>query len=203
MTDTDVLIVGAGPWAIGGDFGGRLLHASEYERPDPFEGDRVLVVGPGRSGMEIAAELAGHGAAKVWLAVRTPPNIMLREGPGGLPVPDEGVMSRLRRLGAAPSVVDRDVIDAITTGRVELVAAVESLNEDAVRLTDGSSLTPDAVICATGYRPGLETSAFWTTAAVRRRSERRRPRRASASSATCRARAASGTAASRPGEPHA
>ncbi len=125
----------------------------------------------------------------------------------GLPVPDEGVMSRLRRLGAAPSVVDRDVIDAITTNRVEVVAAVESLNEDAVRLADGSSLTPDAVICATGYRPGLsrwsETSAFWTPADVRRRSERRRPRRASASSATCRARAASGTAASRPGAPHA
>lgn len=48
-------------WAVGGEFGGRLLHAAEYKRPDPFEGDRVLVVGPGCSGMQIAAELAGHG----------------------------------------------------------------------------------------------------------------------------------------------
>ena len=35
--------------------------------------------------MEIAHDLAEGGARKVWLAVRTPPNIVLREGPGGLP----------------------------------------------------------------------------------------------------------------------
>lgn len=35
--------------------------------------------------MEIAHDLATGGAAKVWLAVRTPPNIMLRSLPGGLP----------------------------------------------------------------------------------------------------------------------
>ena len=40
------------------------------------------MVGPGSSGMEIAHELADGGAAKVWLAVRTPPNILLRQGPG-------------------------------------------------------------------------------------------------------------------------
>jgi cation diffusion facilitator CzcD-associated flavoprotein CzcO len=45
----------------------------------------VLVVGPGSSGMEIAHELAEGGAAKVWLAIRTPPNILLRRGPGGVP----------------------------------------------------------------------------------------------------------------------
>jgi cation diffusion facilitator CzcD-associated flavoprotein CzcO len=35
--------------------------------------------------MEIAHDLATGGAAKVWLAVRTPPNIILRTLPGGLP----------------------------------------------------------------------------------------------------------------------
>jgi hypothetical protein len=35
--------------------------------------------------MEIAHDLATGGGAKVWLAVRTPPNIMLRSLPGGLP----------------------------------------------------------------------------------------------------------------------
>jgi hypothetical protein len=34
--------------------------------------------------MEIAHDLATGGAAKVWLAVRTPPNIILRTLPGGL-----------------------------------------------------------------------------------------------------------------------
>ena len=45
----------------------------------------MLVVGPGCSGMEIAYDLAEGGAAEVWLSVRTPPNILLREGPAGLP----------------------------------------------------------------------------------------------------------------------
>ena len=63
---------------------GDLVHSSEYRNPSPYHGRRVLVVGPGCSGMEIAYDLATGGAAKVWLAVRTPPNIMLRQGPGGI-----------------------------------------------------------------------------------------------------------------------
>jgi cation diffusion facilitator CzcD-associated flavoprotein CzcO len=62
-----------------------LLHSSEYRNPDPYQGRRVLVVGSGSSGMELAHDLATGGAAKVWLAVRTPPNILLRSLPGGLP----------------------------------------------------------------------------------------------------------------------
>ena len=33
---------------------GQLLHSSQYRNPQPCRGDRVLVVGPGSSGMEIA-----------------------------------------------------------------------------------------------------------------------------------------------------
>ena len=62
-----------------------MLHSSAYRNPSPYAGKRVLVVGSGSSGMEIAHDLATGGAAKVWLAVRTPPNIMLRSLPGGLP----------------------------------------------------------------------------------------------------------------------
>jgi cation diffusion facilitator CzcD-associated flavoprotein CzcO len=66
-------------------FEGELIHSAAYRNPEPFEGKRVLVVGPGSSGMEIAHELTRGGAEKVWLAVRTAPNVMLREGPGGVP----------------------------------------------------------------------------------------------------------------------
>jgi cation diffusion facilitator CzcD-associated flavoprotein CzcO len=72
-------------WPGRDSFEGDLLHSSEYRNPQPFEGKRVLVVGPGSSGMEIAHELAEGGAAKVWLSVRTPPNIVLREGIGPVP----------------------------------------------------------------------------------------------------------------------
>jgi len=68
-----------------GEFGGEVLHSSEYRNPAPYAGRQVLVVGSGSSGMEIAHDLATGGTVKVWMAVRTPPNIMLRGGPAGLP----------------------------------------------------------------------------------------------------------------------
>lgn len=72
-------------WPGGDDFPSELLHSSAYRNPAPYVGKQVLVIGSGSSGMEIAYDLAKGGAAKVWMAVRTPPNIMLRGGPGGLP----------------------------------------------------------------------------------------------------------------------
>ena len=62
-----------------------MVHSSDYRNPAPYQGKKVLVVGTGSSALEIAHDLATGGAAKVWLAVRTPPNILLRSLPGGLP----------------------------------------------------------------------------------------------------------------------
>jgi NADPH-dependent 2,4-dienoyl-CoA reductase/sulfur reductase-like enzyme len=180
-------------WSGRGAFKGELMHSSEYRNPEPFKGRRVLVVGPGCSGMEIAYDLTEGGASKVWLSARTPPNILMRTGPGGLPgdvigvtllrlpprigdaiarfgrkqdlgdlteyglpIPAEGVMSRLRRTGQAPAIVDMEVIEAIKAGRIEMVRGVESLDETGVQLADGARAEPDAVICATGYGRVLE-----------------------------------------------
>ena len=176
-------------WPGRDSFEGRLIHSAEYENPRSFRGQDVLVVGPGSSGMEIAHDLAEGGARRVRLAVRTPPNIILRDPLGpffarfvvklptaradrvmsfvrrkkigdlsefGLPEPEEGVVSRLKRLRVAPAIVDREVLDAIRQGRIEIVGAVEALDERGVQLADGSRVEPDAVIAATGYRTGLD-----------------------------------------------
>lgn len=180
-------------WSGRHEFKGEFFHSCEYRNPEPFKGRRVLVVGTGCSGMEIAYDLAEGGASAVWLAARTPPNILLRTGPGGLPgdvigvtllrlpprigdavarfgrkqdlgdlteyglpVPAEGVMSRLRRTGQAPAIVDGEVIEAIKAGRIEVVRGVASLDETGVDLADGARVEPDAVICATGYGRVLE-----------------------------------------------
>jgi cation diffusion facilitator CzcD-associated flavoprotein CzcO len=74
----------------------------------------------------------------------------------GLPVPEEGVFSRLRRLGVAPAIVDHDVIDAIRERRIEIVGGVESLDERGVTLAGNERIEPDALVAATGYRCGLE-----------------------------------------------
>ncbi|MFB6707301.1 flavin-containing monooxygenase [Streptomyces sp. NPDC056333] len=72
----------------------------------------------------------------------------------GLPRPDTGLYSRVKE-GAIP-VQDVGLIDAVRGGRVVPVATVESFDKDTVVLADGTRITPDAVIAATGYRRALE-----------------------------------------------
>jgi cation diffusion facilitator CzcD-associated flavoprotein CzcO len=75
----------------------------------------------------------------------------------GLPVPEEGPVTRLRRLRVAPAIVDGHVVEAIRDERIRIVPAVESLEEESVWLADGSCIKPDDVIAATGYTRGLES----------------------------------------------
>lgn len=72
----------------------------------------------------------------------------------GLPRPDTGLYSRVRE-GAIP-VQDVGLIAAVRKGKVEPVAAVESFDDNKVVLADGSRISPDAVIAATGYSRALE-----------------------------------------------
>ncbi|PKW09282.1 Predicted flavoprotein CzcO associated with the cation diffusion facilitator CzcD [Streptomyces sp. 1222.5] len=72
----------------------------------------------------------------------------------GLPRPDTGLYTRVKQ-GAIP-VQDVGLIDAVRRGKVEVVAAVEAFEDGKVVLADGSRLSPDAVIAATGYTRALE-----------------------------------------------
>jgi cation diffusion facilitator CzcD-associated flavoprotein CzcO len=57
---------------------GELLHSHAYRDGQPFAGRRVLVVGMGNTGAEIALDVAQAGG-KATLAVRSPVNIVLRD----------------------------------------------------------------------------------------------------------------------------
>ncbi|MBO9432727.1 NAD(P)-binding domain-containing protein [Ruegeria sp. R13_0] len=46
-----------------GEFTGELIHASEYRYPTQFAGKRVLVVGAGNSGCDIAVDAIHHGVS--------------------------------------------------------------------------------------------------------------------------------------------
>ena len=72
----------------------------------------------------------------------------------GLPVPEEGPMTRLHRLGVAPAIVDSEIIETIKTGAIAVVPAVQEFTGRSVCLAGGSIIKPDAVICATGYGRG-------------------------------------------------
>jgi cation diffusion facilitator CzcD-associated flavoprotein CzcO len=180
-------------WPGIASFGGRVLHSASYRNPTPFTGRRVIIVGAGSSGMEIAYDLVTGGAAKVWLSVRTPPNVMPRMGPVGwsndvvskplfhlpprladavarrarlaifgdltefgLPIPEEGPFSRAHRLHVAPTLLDREVVDAVRDRSIEVVGTLTGFDGGSAVLVDGTRLDADVVIAATGYRCGLE-----------------------------------------------
>ena len=55
--------------ATPGAFDGKMLHSGAYHNPGDIEGKRVLVVGSGNSGCDIASEL-GQAGFEVVLSVR-------------------------------------------------------------------------------------------------------------------------------------
>lgn len=60
------------------DFAGQILHSHDYQNPSSFKGKRVLVVGMGNSGAEIALDLCEQGVETA-ISVRGPVNIVPRE----------------------------------------------------------------------------------------------------------------------------
>jgi putative flavoprotein involved in K+ transport len=178
-------------WPGRDSFRGELLHSAEYRSAEPFRGRDVLVVGTGNSGAEIAQDLAENGAARVRIAVRTPPHIAKRSSFGipaqavgialghlpprlagritarlrrltipdlsshGLPPPPETLGAQFVRTGTVP-ILDVGFVEQVRRGRIEVVAAVEALDGDDVVLADGTRIQPEAVLAATGFRPGIE-----------------------------------------------
>lgn len=88
-----------------GTFEGEIVHSTAYRNPKPFRGRRVLVVGSGNSGAEIAADVSSGGAAEVLLSVRTPPAIVRRD--------TAGIPTQL--LGIASSHLPVSVADRVAT----------------------------------------------------------------------------------------
>jgi putative flavoprotein involved in K+ transport len=66
-------------WPGRDGFTGELIHSSAYRNPEPYRDRDVLVVGPGTTGLEVAALLSRGGAGRVRVACRTPPNLTARK----------------------------------------------------------------------------------------------------------------------------
>ena len=78
-------------WPGTSEFRGQLSHSAGYSNAKTFAGKRVLVVGPGNSGAEIATDIAENGGKFVALSIRTPPMIVPRD-PFGMPVQRTGII---------------------------------------------------------------------------------------------------------------
>lgn len=105
--------------------------------------------------MAVGADAAQHHAAVDAIARAARQSSIGDLSEFGLPIPEEGVFARDRRLGQSPTLLDMDVIDAERDGSIEIVSAVSAFDGDKVILADGSRLDPDTVIAATGFHRDL------------------------------------------------
>ncbi|MGH1423252.1 MAG: flavin-containing monooxygenase [Pseudooceanicola sp.] len=96
-------------------FTGTVLHSNEYRNPTPFAGQRVLVVGFGNSGGEIAMDLADAGVT-THMAVRGAVNVVPREL-FGIPITSMSMVQQLtspRFADALTAPILRLVVGDIT-----------------------------------------------------------------------------------------
>ncbi|KFP21360.1 Dimethylaniline monooxygenase [N-oxide-forming] 5, partial [Egretta garzetta] len=77
-------------------FSGWYLHSRDYKSPQSFLGKRVVVVGTGNSGIDIAVELS-HTAKQVFLSTRRGTWVLHRVADGGYPF-DFSYISRFIQL---------------------------------------------------------------------------------------------------------
>ncbi|GAA1467692.1 NAD(P)/FAD-dependent oxidoreductase [Nocardiopsis exhalans] len=143
------------------DFTGTVLHTAHYRSPEPFAGQRVVVVGGGNSGVQMAAELAG--AARVSLASRTPV-AWANQRPLGRDIHwwftrtglDTAPLRRIWEKG--PTLVNDDgrYRAAFATGNPDRREVFTRLDGDKVTWADGTVEKVDSLILATGYRPALD-----------------------------------------------
>lgn len=165
-----------------GAFAGRMLHSHDYRTPEGFAGARVLVVGMGNSGCDIACDLA-RVAERTFLSTRRGAHL-LPKYLFGLPldtVCPEAVwrfapMWMFRRAFQAvvwlnrgslalyglptPShavlqehpTISSDLPSLVRERRVLMKPDIDHLDGDGVVFADGSRERVDAIILATGYR---------------------------------------------------
>ena len=74
----------------------------------------------------------------------------------GLPRAPKGPVSRAIEDDIIVAV-DAGFVKAIKKGLFKVVDVIDHFSDSAVHLVDGTTLKPDVIICATGYRLGLET----------------------------------------------
>ncbi|MFJ9086890.1 MULTISPECIES: ArsO family NAD(P)H-dependent flavin-containing monooxygenase [unclassified Streptomyces] len=146
------------------DFAGRQLHTVDYRSPADFAGQRVVVVGGGNSGAQIAADLAVRDdIALTWVTQRTPRYLAddidgralfdaatARRRALDAGRTDTGGVDSLGDIVAVPPV--REARDA---GLLKASPMFVRMERDGVAWADGTRTDADAVIWCTGFRPAL------------------------------------------------
>jgi putative flavoprotein involved in K+ transport len=145
-------------------FSGRQLHTVNYRRPADFTGQRVVVVGGGNSGAQIAADLATQPGIDLTWVTQRPPRFLADDIDGRALF--DAATARRRALDAGTSdtggvaslgdiVAVASVREARDAGLLKVAPMFSRLTAGGVEWADGSRAGADAVIWCTGFRPVL------------------------------------------------
>jgi cation diffusion facilitator CzcD-associated flavoprotein CzcO len=164
-----------------GRFTGEVLHSSEFKRAEPFRGKRVLVVGGGNSGCDIAVDVS-RVAQRACLSMRRGyyimPKILFgrpvdvtfarvrRHMPRALLQPLIALGLRLmvgrpEKYGLQPPqcgplemhpTLNTNVLSALRDGDVLPRVGIDRIDGRTVHFRDGAAEEFDTIIWATGFR---------------------------------------------------
>ncbi|MER5604004.1 pyridine nucleotide-disulfide oxidoreductase, partial [Streptomyces sp. NPDC002265] len=144
------------------DFRGRQLHTAQYRSPKDFAGQKVIVVGGGNSGAQIAADLA-HVTELTWATLREPR--YLADDIDGRALFDHAT-ARRRALdegradtGGVASLGDIVAVESVREARdcglLKASPMFTRLTAGGIGWADGTRAEADVIIWCTGFRPAL------------------------------------------------
>lgn len=162
-----------------GHFDGEIFHTACYKNSDIFRGKRVLVVGAGNSGCDIAVD-AVHAARSVDISVRrgyyfVPKYVLGKPADtlgGKIKLPawlkqkidstvlgwftgdpcDFGFPKPDYKMYESHPVVNSLILHHLGHGDLHVKVDIARLNGHTVHFKDGSAQDYDLILCATGYR---------------------------------------------------
>jgi hypothetical protein len=160
-----------------GEFTGEILHSKDYVGPAQIEGKRVLVIGGGNSGVDMACDTGRFGRScdislqsGYWYLPKTFLGRPLTDLPiWGLPIFIQRALLKsiaaisigdYRRYGLQKpnhKIFDRhpafgtDLLNAIRLGRVKPRPAIDHVDGQTVTFVDGTAATYDMMVAATGF----------------------------------------------------
>lgn len=166
-----------------GEFTGEQLHSSRYKSASIFEGKRVLIVGGGNSGCDIACDAAVR-ASRAMISLRRgyhflpkhlfgkPTDAFFRSGPElplwlGRPILSgllrllQGDLTRLglpkpdHRVLESHPIVNSQLLHHLAHGNVTVKPNIAQFEGGRVRFVDGTDEAVDLVLFATGYKPSI------------------------------------------------
>ncbi len=160
-----------------GTFSGEILHSKDYVSPAQIEGKRVLVIGGGNSGVDMACDAGRFGKScdislqsGYWYLPKTFLGRPLTDIPiWGLPIfVQRPILKSIvaitigdyRRYGLQwpkHKIFERhpafgtDLLNAIRLGRVKPRPAIDRVDDQTVTFVDGTTGTYDMIVAATGF----------------------------------------------------